>query len=65
LKADQSRGHGRASIELGTAASPETVFQLASMTKQFTAAGIMLLVEDGKIRLDNQPQMNADERRLR
>ena len=52
-KVIKAEGYGRASIELGTAAGPETVFQLASMTKQFTAAGIMLLVEDGKIRLDD------------
>ena len=32
---------------------PDTVFELASVTKQFTAAAIMLLVEENKIGLDD------------
>ena len=32
---------------------PDTVFELASLTKQFTAAAIMLLVEAGCVRLDD------------
>jgi Beta-lactamase len=33
-------------------ATPETVYELASATKPFTAIAVMLLVEDGKIDLD-------------
>jgi len=33
--------------------TPDTVFELASVTKQFTASAIMLLVEDGKVQLDD------------
>jgi beta-lactamase class A len=32
---------------------PETVFQSGSMGKQFTAAAVLLLVEEGKIGLDD------------
>src|SRR5690349_10959117 len=47
------KGYGLADIEAGTPAGENTVFELASVTKQFTAAGIMLLVEDGKLKLDD------------
>jgi len=33
--------------------TPDTVFELASVTKQFTAAAIMKLVEEGRVRLDD------------
>src|ERR1051325_3087830 len=46
------KGYGLADRERHTAAKPETVYDLASVTTQFTAAAIMLLVEDGKIQLD-------------
>jgi CubicO group peptidase (beta-lactamase class C family) len=48
----KAKGYGVASVELDSPATAETVYQLASMTKPFTAMGIMLLVEDGKVRLD-------------
>ncbi len=48
-----AKGYGMADIEAGTAANESTGFQIGSVTKQFTAAGIMLLVEDGKLKLDD------------
>ena len=42
---------GMASMELGVPLQPDSVFRLGSITKQFTAAAVMLLVEDGKIAL--------------
>jgi D-alanyl-D-alanine carboxypeptidase len=48
-----AKGYGSANIEAGIAANENTAFQIASVTKQFTAAGIMLLVEDGKLKLDD------------
>ena len=48
------KGYGSASIELDVANTPETVFHIASVSKPFTAAGILLLVEDGKVDL-HQP----------
>ena len=36
--------------------TPDTVFELASITKQFTATGIMVLIEEGKVHLPNGPE---------
>ncbi|MGH7713659.1 MAG: serine hydrolase domain-containing protein [Gemmatimonadaceae bacterium] len=47
------RAYGIANLETDTPVSLNSVFELASVTKQFTAAAIMLLVEDGKVRLDD------------
>lgn len=47
-----TKGYGLANLEHDVAAKPETVYQLASVSKQFTAAGVLLLVQDGKINLD-------------
>ncbi len=40
---------GMANLELGVPLEPEMVFRLGSITKQFTAAAILLLEEDGKL----------------
>ena len=48
-----AKGYGLADVEAGTTANENTAFELASVTKQFTAAGIMLLVEDGKLKLED------------
>jgi CubicO group peptidase (beta-lactamase class C family) len=45
--------YGLANIEYNVPAKPETLYLLASITKSFTATGIMLLVEEGKIHLDD------------
>jgi CubicO group peptidase (beta-lactamase class C family) len=49
-------GYGLADLETGTPATPETNYRLASMTKQFTAASILLLAEDGHLTLDDRAQ---------
>ena len=46
-------GRGLADVERKVAITPETHFRLGSITKQFTAAAIMKLVEQGKISLDD------------
>lgn len=48
---ERVEGYGFANVELGVPVKPETIFQSGSMGKQFTAMGIMMLVEDGKIHL--------------
>jgi len=48
-----AQGYGQANVELSVPAAPETVYQLASVTKQFTAAAAMLLVGEGKLGLDD------------
>ena len=47
-------GYGLANLEWRTAVTPETVFEIGSITKQFTAAGILLLAQDGKLSLDDR-----------
>lgn len=47
------RGFGLANVELGVPVSADTVFRIGSITKQFTAAAILLLVEDKQIALDD------------
>jgi CubicO group peptidase (beta-lactamase class C family) len=47
------RSYGLADLEQHTPASPATNYRLASITKQFTAAAILLLNEAGKLRLDD------------
>jgi CubicO group peptidase (beta-lactamase class C family) len=46
-------GYGQADVEHGVRVTPETVFQTGSVGKQFTAAGVMKLVERGRIGLDD------------
>ena len=47
----ESRGY--ANLEVGELATPETNYRLASVTKQFTAAAILLLARDGTLDLDD------------
>jgi CubicO group peptidase (beta-lactamase class C family) len=49
----KARGYGLANIELDVSVKAETIFQTGSVGKQFTATAVMMLVEDGKIRLDD------------
>lgn len=44
---------GSASVELGAPLDPGQVFRLASITKQFAAAGLLRLVDEGKVSLDD------------
>ncbi|WP_319480245.1 serine hydrolase domain-containing protein [uncultured Draconibacterium sp.] len=43
------KAFGKANIELDVDMNTENVFQIGSMTKQFTAVAIMMLVEEGKL----------------
>lgn len=44
-----SKGYGMASLELGVRNTPQTRFHIASVSKSFTAAAILLLEERGKL----------------
>jgi len=46
------RGYGLAVVEDGTAVTAASNFRLASVSKQFTAAAVLLLVEEGRLGLD-------------
>jgi CubicO group peptidase (beta-lactamase class C family) len=53
-KAVKVKGYGSANLELKVPTTADTVFPIASVTKQFTAAAVMLLVEEGRIALDDR-----------
>lgn len=50
-KAPVLRGYGSADLEHAVPITPDTIFEAGSVSKQFTAAAILLLVADGKIAL--------------
>jgi CubicO group peptidase (beta-lactamase class C family) len=53
-KVIKAAGYGTSNIELGVAAKPESIFQTGSVGKQFTATAVMMLVEEGKVGLDDK-----------
>jgi D-alanyl-D-alanine carboxypeptidase len=50
----RAQGYGVASLELKTPVTAESVFEIGSITKAFTGTAVMLLVEDGKINLEDK-----------
>ncbi len=48
----KAKGYGLANVEWNIPATADTVYQIQSITKSFTATAIMMLVEEGKIDLD-------------
>lgn len=52
-KVIKSAGYGLSNIELGVPASSKTVYEIGSMTKQFTSMAIMMLIEEGKLEFEN------------
>lgn len=53
-KVVRMKGYGVATLEFNVPVTTETVFEIGSVSKQMTAAGIMLLVQDGKVLLDEK-----------
>src|SRR5262245_24267849 len=49
-----AKGYGLASVELGVPATADTVYQLASVTKTFTATAVMMLAREGKLSLEDK-----------
>jgi CubicO group peptidase (beta-lactamase class C family) len=52
-KSVRAQGYGLANVELQVPVKPETIFQSGSVGKQFTATAVMMLVEEGKVELDD------------
>jgi CubicO group peptidase (beta-lactamase class C family) len=52
-KTVQAEGFGLANVELKGPVTRETIFQSGSVGKQFTATAVMMLVEEGKVGLDD------------
>src|SRR5262245_35198761 len=48
------KGYGQASLELKVPITPATVFDIGSVSKQITAASIVLLAQQGKLALDDE-----------
>lgn len=48
-----SKGYGLANVEENVSITPESVFDIGSTSKQFTAASILLLEKERKLRLDD------------
>lgn len=55
------RGFGSANLEYDIPITPETVFHVASVSKQFTAFSILLLADQGKLSLDDPIQKYLPE----
>jgi CubicO group peptidase (beta-lactamase class C family) len=56
-----AKGYGLADVEHGTPLSPDTVFDIASMTKQFTGATIGLLALEHKVALTDDVRARFPE----
>ena len=54
-------GHGMANLETGTPITPASVFHLASVSKQFTAAAILTLAREGRLSLDDDIRRHLPE----
>ena len=54
-------GFGTANIEQQIAVTPKTVFKIGSVSKQFIAAGILLLADEGKLSLDDNVREFLDD----
>ena len=52
-KVAYEKGYGSANLEYGIPITPNTVFHVASVSKQFTAMAIVLLEQDGKLSLED------------
>lgn len=55
------RGYGMADLDHDVPINPGTVFHVASISKQFTAASILLLVKEGKLSLDDDVRKYTPE----
>jgi len=55
------RGYGMADLDHNIPITPGTVFQVGSMSKQFTAASIVMLAQEGKLSLDDEVRKYVQE----
>jgi len=56
----KAKGYGYANVELKVPVTAETIFQSGSMGKQFTASAVMLLVQEGKLQLNDKVSKYLD-----
>src|SRR5690606_38647322 len=55
------RTHGLADLERGTPIGPDTLFDAGSVVKQFVAAAVLLLVDEGRLSLDDDIRAHLPE----
>lgn len=60
-KEPQTKSYGFANLELNVPVTKDTAFEIGSVTKQFTAACILLLAEDGKLSIDDKISKHLKE----
>jgi len=56
-----AKGYGLANLDLRVPNGPDTAFDVGSVAKQFTAAAILLLADDGKLSLDDTVRQYVPE----
>ena len=56
-----AKAYGMADLERNVRNAPETIFEAGSVSKQFTAAAVLLLVRDGKLSLDDPVRKHIPE----
>src|SRR5918996_3689277 len=56
-----ARAYGMADLEHDVRNSPHTIFEAGSVSKQFTAAAIVMLALDGKLSLDDEVRKHVPE----
>ena len=56
-----AKGYGMADLEHGVRLTPQSVFYMASVSKQFAALSILLLERDGKLQLDDRVKTHIPE----
>ena len=57
----KSVGYGLANVELNVPVTPASVFKIGSVSKQFLASAVMILVQDGKVRLEDPVQKYLED----
>src|SRR5687767_12527632 len=55
------RAYGMANLDHDVPLTPTSVFHVASVSKQFTAAAILLLAQDGKLSIDDEVRKYVPE----
>src|SRR5688572_3699053 len=56
-----SRAYGMANLDHDVPLTPSSIFHVASVSKQFTAAAILLVAQDGKLALDDDIRKHVPE----
>jgi CubicO group peptidase (beta-lactamase class C family) len=56
-----SRAYGMANLDHDVPLTPSSIFHVASVSKQFTAAAILLLAEEGRLSLDDEVRKHIPE----